>query len=337
MKKSLFYAVSMVLVAIFSSCNSDEGKEKTYQEPNIYVAGVYQNENGTRVATIWKNGVAQHLTDGTNDAEALSVFVFGNDVYVAGYDSGAKLWVNGVAQELLDGAIASSVYITNDGNVYVVGYKLILPATIGASPIAMLWVNGIPQELSGGISASSVCVSDTNIYVAGYGYAIDFFSNRWPEKVAKLWINGVEQELMGGSEASSVFVANGNTYAVGKKDPYPPVFGANANVARWWKNGVGQNLTDSVSLADAYSIYVSNNDVFITGHDGLVAKLWKNGTEQNLTDGTNRAVARSVYAFENDVYVAGYNGKFATFWKNGVAQNLTDGTTYSYACSIFVK
>ncbi|MBA3673788.1 MAG: hypothetical protein H0W75_02340 [Chitinophagaceae bacterium] len=59
----------------------------------------------TKVAKIWKNGVATSLSDGTKDASAYSVFVSGSDVYVAGKEEAgsitiAKLWKNGVATSL---------------------------------------------------------------------------------------------------------------------------------------------------------------------------------------------------------------------------------------------
>ena len=71
------------------------------------------------VAKIWKNGVPTALTNGANDARAYSVFVFGTDVYVAGYENNgtkdiAKIWKNGVASSLTNGtqnAAAYSVFV----------------------------------------------------------------------------------------------------------------------------------------------------------------------------------------------------------------------------------
>jgi hypothetical protein len=62
---------------------------------------------------LWKNGVAQELTEGNGyatNSNAYSVFVSGNDVYVAGFDNSARLWKNGVAQEL-NGYQALSVFV----------------------------------------------------------------------------------------------------------------------------------------------------------------------------------------------------------------------------------
>ena len=74
---------------------------------DVYIAG-FEN-NGTKdVAKIWKNGVVTALTDGTNDAAAISVFVLGTDVYVSGWESNgtkkiAKIWKNGIATVLTNG------------------------------------------------------------------------------------------------------------------------------------------------------------------------------------------------------------------------------------------
>ena len=72
---------------------------------DVYVAGyinVAEHIGGNlqgQVATLWKNGEPQNLTDRTNFGAAMSVFVSGSDVYVAGmHDSRAILWKNGNPQ-----------------------------------------------------------------------------------------------------------------------------------------------------------------------------------------------------------------------------------------------
>ena len=105
------------------------------------------------------------------------------------------------------------------------------------------------------------------------------------------------------------------------------------SVAKLWINGIAQNLTDGTRNAEANSVYVSGNDVYVAGYDGDVPNLWKNGIAQILN-----VAANSVFVSGNDVYVAGNNdGYVATLWKNGVAQNLTNGTySATIAASVFV-
>jgi len=226
MKKVVFnylIFVTFAALAVFSSCNK-ENDNKT----DVYVAGIGINEQGIAVAklwknevvlnlsnigsgansvyvsgrdvyivgyeeskaTLWKNGVAQYLNDGTRNASANSVYVSGSDVYVAGnpniaYTS-AILWKNGISQYLVKNdntvhARANSVYVSGV-NVYAAGNQIVYIS-------AALWRNGIAQNLNDGTSwteALSVYVlSDGITYVAGYGVnAQNLFA-------AKLWKNGV--------------------------------------------------------------------------------------------------------------------------------------------------
>ena len=87
---------------------------------DIYVSGSEGDAMSPYVAKLWKNGTAQDLSDGSNDAYGMSVFVSG-DVYVAGYvyngTTGiATLWKNGVPQYLSD----SSNY-ANAFSLFIVG------------------------------------------------------------------------------------------------------------------------------------------------------------------------------------------------------------------------
>jgi len=105
----LIVAVTMALMVAFVGC----GKK------DVYVVGVQKNEKNIDVATLWKNGIPQRLSDGKNGAGAESVFVSGKDVYVAGdeglfFDNVATLWKNGIFQSLSDGskkARAKSVFV----------------------------------------------------------------------------------------------------------------------------------------------------------------------------------------------------------------------------------
>jgi hypothetical protein len=65
--------------------------------------------------------------------------------------------------------------------------------------------------------------------------------------------------------------------------------------------------------------------------------LWINGIETNLSDGTELADARSVFVSGQDVYVAGNILLNGVLWKNGVATNISnDSVISSIAYSVFV-
>ena len=153
---------------------------------DIYVAGYEEGK-----AKLWKNGVPETLTGGTN---AAAVFVVGTDVYVAGYGStGAVVWRNGVPTQLSDGTIpthATSVFVSN-GDVYVVGNEL-----HGDFNKAILWKNGEPTSLSGDqyATASSISVSGGDVYVVGQ-----------KSNMAIIWKNGIAKSLDQGI-ATALFI-----------------------------------------------------------------------------------------------------------------------------------
>lgn len=87
-----------------NGASSGEARSVYVSGTDVYVGG--RVINGRWVATVWKNGEPKQLSDGTNDSIVLNVFVFGNDVYAAGYQTAgvgfqnARLWKNGISQAL---------------------------------------------------------------------------------------------------------------------------------------------------------------------------------------------------------------------------------------------
>ena len=315
---------------------TDEKKQtvSTNKKPKVYIVGQEEDQiTKNMVAKIWIDGVVQNLTSGETNAGASSVFVVGEDIYVAGQESNsngisiAKVWKNGIPQELTDGtfsAHATDVFVSND-ELYVTinGYK-------NGKSNAMLWKNGSIKSLANTESyVWSVYVDyDKNIYVTGHEHTTS------KTVTAKVWKNGVLQNLTtNGARANDIIVRNNDVYVVGFDNNKQNSVGA------LWKNGVSQNLTSFPS--NISSIFIDDdNNVYVAGQERrerTVAKVWKNGTPQNLTDGKKLAFARSLFVNGNDVYVVGHDGETATLWKNGVAENLTDGKTYASANDIFVK
>jgi len=81
---------------------------------DVYIAGMeYKipptiNTPIVEIAMYWKNSQPYYLTDGKHDAHVTGIKVFGNDVYISGYESNgtkyvAKYWKNGQAVNLSDG------------------------------------------------------------------------------------------------------------------------------------------------------------------------------------------------------------------------------------------
>ncbi|MBX2964055.1 MAG: hypothetical protein KF687_16195 [Cyclobacteriaceae bacterium] len=276
--------------------------------------------HGVACATVWKNGEAQYLTELDDEEEYLvdsranAVFVWNDDVYVAGsqtkvgygdpgpfwyynaiiVESKAMVWKNGEPQTLsaLEGksAGANSVFVS-DGDVYVAGFE-------GSN--AILWKNGTRQMLFAGTNATSVFVVGTDVYVAGITAGSGSTS-------AVVWKNGVPQYTISDSNyASSVFVVGADVYVAGSRlgfkhcDRYPI---CSFNIAMVWKNGESYPLSvpqqpqdlNEIASSNCYSVFVSGDDVYAVGMSSFdynsgstaggseIPVIWKNGTPQRLS------------------------------------------------------
>lgn len=120
-----------------------------------------------------------------------------------------------------------------------------------------------------------------------------------------------------------------------------------------WKNGVEENITDGKNSAEPTSLFVSNNDVYISGCEYIngesYARIWKNGKSMDLVPFGDRA--NSVFVINGDVYATGFNCTIyperydstrvrydVLVWKNGVIiDTLITNHTIADARKIFVK
>jgi hypothetical protein len=320
---------------LLSSCKKDE---LTTTPKDIYIAGKVYNSSFKNTATLWKNGVATNLSDGSFDASAEAICVVGSDVYVAFNENGyAKIWKNGTASLLKSNLIndkyssfVNSIFVSNT-DVYAVGT---LKSLIGKS-VATIWKNGIATSLSTGSMdayADYVFISNNDVYVLGYELSST-------GAIIKLWKNGIATNITNGNTKpnnKSLFVENNDVYIL-----WEEVNSARKEQAKLWKNGEITNLSDGTTWNYPRSLFVKNKEVYVVGVElnnlGYSAKLWKNNTASYLINGSLYHYAYSVFVDGTDVYVAGIGDAAATYWKNGIATNLTDTNTTSSANAIFVK
>ena len=102
--KMSILTISLLVTLFFSGCGKESLPDNNHEEEtgkwptgqNVFVAGFENIEDEKPVARLWKNGKMVDLAGSTGsgvrsagdviNSVARSVFVSGNDVYVAGYD-----------------------------------------------------------------------------------------------------------------------------------------------------------------------------------------------------------------------------------------------------------
>jgi len=151
---------------------------------DVYVMCYSAVQNGYEKAGYWKNGTLVLLPSTASWATAQSIFINGNDVYVAGQteplDIGyATYWKNGVATVLSDTASAANDIIVKGNDVYIAG---ILNVS------AVYWKNGTAHKATsndGSADALAIAVNGNDVYLAGYTNLIT------ANDAATYWKNGV--------------------------------------------------------------------------------------------------------------------------------------------------
>ena len=189
---------------------------------DVYVSGgssISQTgiDSNFHFARYWKNGIPTELVKGlTNIAPSqqdfpntTGIYVAGNDVYVAGFESvggpdtsltlRALYWKNGVAKYLTTfaetPAKAISIFVSGS-DVYMAGYE-----TLNGYTYATYWKNGVATNLTSNIfsEASSIFISGSDVYVAGF----EFINGT---EYAVYWKNGTVVKLGANFNASSIYV-----------------------------------------------------------------------------------------------------------------------------------
>jgi len=334
----VLFAISMSFV----SCSGSDDNSKSASK-DVYIGGYIINSNYKWVATIWKNGEAGYLTNGTTYSEINDITVAGNDVYAVGYEQIntnkiAKLWKNGVATDLSDGLKSEvAIAITVVGNdVYVAGTQYNSDNNI---TIAKVWKNGIATNLE---SANTNYSTDTptSINVSGNDVYISGFKGNGTESWAKFWKNGVAVNLTNGqtnAAVNDILVLGSDVYAVGRI----------SYKAKCWKNNVlTSDLIIEQDSYDAKKIVSEGSDIYILGYTNSNStnqiRLWKNGSAINSPNPLENVTPEDIAISGSDNYVCGTlkagSKYYAVYYKNEVKIDLvTDAIIASYAKAIFVK
>jgi hypothetical protein len=249
----------------------------------VYVAGEYAwNDGGdcTQGAWLWKNGAVTRLPHG---AAANSVFVSGNDGYVAGF--GNVDWSGSWLEPLNWFDCRAIVWKNNELIFYCEDIVGVGPfGMVTESAANSVFVSSAGDVYVAGDTRSSIPASETE---EGWSYHIMPMTTVWKNGEADHYALGADQYL---SVGYSVYVSGNDVYVAGVEQTDVDTsreglsFGQTAAL---WKNGVLLHLDDMYGTkyfpSEARSVFVSAaGDVYVAGdmpssEAGWRTGLWKNG------------------------------------------------------------
>jgi predicted heme/steroid binding protein len=273
---------------------------------DVYVSGCEYGTDNKSKAVLWKNGQRQLLPSHSSEFEtsyAQSVYVYGNNVYVAGY---ARYDEKGGSPT---GGTWSHLH-------------------------ALLWTNGEATHLYGDgyydrTQANSVYVDAANVSIAGYTYEESLNYPYTPRNRAACWGNSGYDRLLSGfdnSRTSYAYSVYGD-YVAGSYDGRPV----------YWNISSGDltSLNTDGKSGMATTVFYKNGTAYIAGYVDDYAVLWKNGTKQQLSNAESRVWLVFV-TDENDVYACGSEASVSVLWKNGKKQSIKDFVPSSFDKALFI-
>ena len=254
----------------------------------------------------WKNGISVSLDlpnyPGSLTVSNNDIYIAGSSLYLDGTGGNAAYLKNEVKIELPSGSAGSiSTAIAVSGNdVYVAGIGITGNVYNGKQKyIAKYWKNGNAINLTDGTKGAkawSIAVSGNDAYITGMEWNgisyQDDNGNPNQKSIAKYWKNGIPVILSDGTEdafTKSIAVSGTDVYVAGTEWNGKSYQGANGytyrkSIAKYWKNGRPVNLTNGTENAEAKSIAVSGNDVYVAGTVNGYATCWKNGVAVKLSN-----------------------------------------------------
>ncbi len=233
--------------------------------------------------------------------------------------------------------VAKSVTVFN-GTVYTAGMYW-----YGGRFIACFWKGQIVQRLETNTTSAAEAIvhsADGTVYIVGTYYDSELSHHAscyW--KVTGETVERIKLPIANGGSDTNIFAAaiSGDTvYTLG----------------RYWKDGhfnvcywEGTKRFDLESIPEAYSIFVSGEDIYIGGWYNNIPCYWKNSERIGLNrDGANNGVVKSIVVSNGTVYCGGLiqdlsDKMVPCYWINKSRTDLTEdwtGITYGEVNSIAV-
>ena len=361
-RQLLFLSLLALGMLLMLACQpaEDAPSPEPPRETVIHVAGWGDASTGS-TPFYWQDGELEYLDacipSGSliGEGYAHSIFVSGNDVYVAGWifciGRKACYWKNGVRTDLLQTQgtnYVRSIYVSGS-DVYVAGWIDFRDYTIPC-----YWKNGARIELSrlgASAMAKAIFISGSNVYVSG---ETNVSVNMNPGiAIPCYWKNGARTDLgvidpQREGYANAICFSAGNVYVAGSV-----VDTAYTGVPCYWVNGTRITLSRLCAYTGwAESIQVSRNDVYVGGATQsttteIIPCYWKNDkrTDLSVVSPGKGGYVNSLFVLGNDVFAAGYGGldpnqgadyALPCYWKNATRVDLNTGTfPGAFATGIF--
>ena len=343
--KILLPALSIFFITVTISCNKDDDAPAPAITP-LPASDVFAL--GTTIpaeeAFFYKNEVKTILQVGANEfAQPLSMYVDGDDVYIAGSvfvippvgNNFTQLcyWKNGLKVNLthtippagLNHAQTFAITISN-GVVYVLGFTNNTNSEVRSLKI---WKDGVQSDFYtipiNELYAKAMFVKNNNIYVVGAISNGTIFQ-------ATYWVNGAATRISAvHSEATDITVDQNGVHLTFNENVASGPYRGSPDVVKYWKEGVISTV--SIQRADSEKILVKGTDVYIAGNeraDGstsvFAACYWKNGVKTIFPGVTTLTCTNIKMGSNGDLFVASkliYDGPAPlTYWQNNIKKTI---------------
>lgn len=273
LKKFLKIIIILTIFIHFGCRNDDIENKKEEPITIVYTAGYFLNDDGYDMACYWINQDEHILERG----RANSIYVYGEDIYVAGYYYTGNLndnpiacyWKNG--EKVLVSVENSNIVASEIRKIKFYGKDIYCVGIQNNK--ACYWKNGVRTDLPSNdyVIAEDLAILDKDIHVVGNDDDDESF----------YWVNNIRIDLENqeSTQATAVAIYNNEVYIGGFKTGW--------SQACYWKNNKIY-VFDNNTYSSCYDLIVDQNGVIMAGSEytmsdttGYPANFFKSQTEDS--------------------------------------------------------